>query len=116
MNAGSIRSIRLLDWVIRDHLEGQSAAREGLPGPAAANVSGLSGLVGPHMAWWGVAERFMACERSGVRIPIAPPQVRYKSSNTEPASNRPVKGIPRGKIRPWDGCPSSSRVKSDQVG
>jgi hypothetical protein len=58
----------------------------------------------------------MACKRSGVRIPVAPPQVRCRTSNTELTSNLPGGGIPRGRIRPWDGCLSSSRVKFDQVG
>src|SRR5690348_4768211 len=30
-------------------------------------------LVRPQMAWLGMPVGFMACKRSGVRIPIAPP-------------------------------------------
>jgi hypothetical protein len=57
----------------------------------------------------------MACKRSAVRARLAPPQLRWRISNTEPASYCPGRGNPRGKIRPQDGCMSSSRGKFDQV-
>jgi hypothetical protein len=59
--------------------------------------------------------RQMACKRSAVRARLAPPQLRWTTSNVEPASNCPAGGNLRGKIRPHDGCTSSSRVKFDQV-
>ena len=41
---------------------------------------------------------FMACKRSGVRIPLAPPQVVRVNSNTEPVSSWAFEGQIEGQF------------------
>src|SRR5215467_13818390 len=58
---------------LEGHPEGQNGARYRLPGLVTASVSWRSGWSGRIWPGRGTPEGFMACKRSGVRIPIAPP-------------------------------------------
>ena len=46
----------------------------------------------------------MACKRSGVRIPIAPPQVIHINSNTKPAKFPALEGQIEGQFRSVTHC------------
>src|ERR1039457_5550703 len=52
-----------------------------------ADLGALSGTVACGYALWWTGCHWMACKRSGVRIPIAPPQVRGIIRNLEPQSS-----------------------------
>jgi hypothetical protein len=68
-----------------------------------STVSGLFVLVDgspPDSDGRAQADRLrMACKRSGVRIPIAPPEVKRINSNTEPVNFRALEGQIDGKLR-----------------
>jgi hypothetical protein len=87
------------------HSEGKNGARGSSPGLITASVSWCSGWSGRISPGQEMPEGFMACKRSGVRIPIAPPQVIRINSNTEPVNTRAFEGQIEGQFRSVPRCP-----------
>lgn len=90
---------------LEGHSEGQNGARGSSSGLVKASVSWCSGWSGRKWPGRGMPEGFMACKRSGVRIPIAPPQVECINSNTQPVNFRTSEGQIEGQFRSATRCP-----------
>jgi len=89
----------------RGHFEGQNAAGEGWCEPVSAVVSWRLACSGRIRPGQGTCWCFMACKRSGVRIPIAPPG-HARISNAVPVTGP----APEGRLR------GSSAVSAIAVG
>jgi hypothetical protein len=57
----------------------------------------------------------MACKRSGVRIPIAPPQVMRINSNTEPVYSRAPEGQIEGQFRSRPGVLTCGDIRAREL-
>ena len=98
------------------HSEGQNGARGSSPGLVSASVSWCSGWSCGIWPGRGMPEGFMACKRSGVRIPIAPPQLESINSNTEPMDSGASEGQIEGQSQSVTRCLACGDVRAGSCG